>query len=136
MSIAVCITLASCQGGPANDSGQTKQGVELQQGNYKERNADQFREMWQNKEGKLLDVRTPGEFSEGHLPGAIMIDFTSDDFKAKVSKLEKDTTYLIYCHSGHRSQMAGEQMEKMGFKVVNMQGGIMAWENNGFEIEK
>ena len=51
----------------------------------------------------ILDVRTPHEFREGHLSGAINLDYYSSTFRNDLDNLDKDETYLIYCHSGMRS---------------------------------
>lgn len=85
----------------------------------------------------ILDVRTKGEFNSGHLNNAINIDVKSSSFKEKVSKLEKDKTYLVYCRSGKRSKMAQNIMKELRFKkVVNMLGGFMAWEKAGLPFGK
>lgn len=136
LSIALCITLASCSNNQGQEPQQTQSQTELQQGSYDEVSEREFRELWKKGEGVLLDVRTPAEYAEGHLPGAKRIDYMGDNFKSEISKLNRDTTYLVYCRSGRRSQLAGEEMRKMGFNVINLNGGIISWNNKGFEIEK
>ena len=77
----------------------------------------------------ILDVRTPQEFAEGHLPGAVNIDFLHSSFKDRISQLGKKKKYLVYCRSGHRSTQAADIMHQLGFKqVTNMTGGIMQWQ--------
>ncbi len=85
----------------------------------------------------LLDVRTAEEFDEGHIPNAINIDVKQDGFieKAK-STLPADKTIAVYCRSGKRSANAAGMLAKEGFKVVNLEGGVMAWKEAGMEIEK
>ena len=51
----------------------------------------------------VIDVRTPGEFAEGHLDGAVNLDLEGGVFEQQFSKLSKDGTYSIYCRSGRRS---------------------------------
>jgi rhodanese-related sulfurtransferase len=76
----------------------------------------------------ILDVRTPGEFNSGYIPGAINIDIYAADFQSRVQKLDKSKTYLVYCRSGARSSNAGNFMVTNGFKQVhNLKGGMMAW---------
>ena len=76
----------------------------------------------------ILDVRTPGEYEDGHLPNARLIDIKSDRFSEKIDKLDRNKTYLVYCRSGKRSKMAQEKMKAMGFKnVLNMLGGFIGW---------
>lgn len=81
---------------------------------------------------QLLDVRTPEEYAEGHINGAININVQSDKFReTAVKKLSKDSTVLVYCRSGRRSLTAAEILTKLGYNVVNLKGGIIEWEENG-----
>ena len=59
---------------------------------------------------QLVDVRTPEEFSEGHLENAINIDVTADDFDAKVASLDKEKPVMVYCKSGGRSALMSGKM--------------------------
>jgi len=84
----------------------------------------------QTKDAQLVDVRTPGEFRNGHLKNAMNIDWNADDFAEKVKALEKDKPVFLYCMSGPRSTAAAEKLQEMGFKnVYEMQGGMMKWRN-------
>ena len=77
---------------------------------------------------KILDVRTPDEYTTGHVEGAINIDYSSDDFKDKLATLNKSGEYLVYCRSGNRSSGAVKIMEELGFtKIYHMAGGIIEW---------
>ena len=85
----------------------------------------------------LLDVRTPGEFAEGHLEGAFNIDVKAKGFSDEIMKLNKKKSYLIYCRSGKRSKRAQGIMLKAGcIDVVNMKGGFMAWSKEGHPFVK
>ncbi len=85
----------------------------------------------------VLDVRTPEEFAKGHIPGAKLIDFKATDFTAQIEKLDKSKRYLVHCAAGGRSAKAAEQMVKLGFpNVVNLDGGMKAWEAAGKPVEK
>jgi thioredoxin len=76
----------------------------------------------------ILDVRTPGEFSEGHIQNALNIDWNGSSFDAQVSKLDKNSTVFVYCLSGGRSGSAASQLRSNGFKnVLELDGGMMAW---------
>ena len=87
-------------------------------------------------EAQLIDVRTPGEYEEGHLKSAANIDFNSVNFKERVSKLKKNSPVLIYCLSGGRSSSATREMEEMGFtEIYNLDGGIIKWRSAGKAIE-
>lgn len=83
----------------------------------------------------LIDVRTPAEFAQGHLPGAINIDYESPDFLDQVSALHPDLNYALYCHSGNRSGAALGVMTGMGItEVFHLDGGISAWQEAGGEV--
>jgi rhodanese-related sulfurtransferase len=86
----------------------------------------------------LLDVRTPGEFGERHLAGALNIDYNGADFDARIEKLDKAQPVYVYCLSGGRSAAAAQTLTEMGFtKVYEMKGGISRWiaENHPVEAE-
>jgi rhodanese-related sulfurtransferase len=76
----------------------------------------------------LLDVRTPQEFTAGHLPGARNLDIGASTFDAQLGALDKAVTYAVYCHSGNRSNQALQRMATAGFThVADLSGGITAW---------
>ncbi len=76
----------------------------------------------------ILDVRTPGEFGEGHIQNALNIDWNGASFDVQVSKLDKNKTVFVYCLSGGRSGSAANQLRSNGFKnVLELEGGMMAW---------
>ena len=92
--------------------------------------------MKKEKEFILLDVRTPEEYNSGKLANSLLIDYHSDDFRQQLEKLDKNVPCYIYCRSGNRSHKAAVMMEEMGFvKVVDLDGGIIAWEEAGMEVE-
>jgi rhodanese-related sulfurtransferase len=82
-----------------------------------------------------LDVRTPGEFAEGHIEGAQLIDFQSGNFENEISSLDKNATYAVYCRSGNRSGQAVKVMHDAGFhNVYNLNGGVIDWANAGLPL--
>lgn len=87
------------------------------------------------KAGVLIDIRTPKEFEEYHIPGAVMIDFKNDNFKSEFSKLDKSIPVLIYCRSGGRSGSATKVLSKMGYDVYNLDDGIKSWKKEGMPLE-
>jgi rhodanese-related sulfurtransferase len=90
-----------------------------------------------NKDYVVLDVRTPEEFNEGHIGNAININFYDTNFKEQINNLDKTKTYLIYCRSGARSSKALNLMTGLQFiKVYELGGGIIAWNNAGYKLEK
>ncbi|MCA0329290.1 MAG: rhodanese-like domain-containing protein [Actinobacteria bacterium] len=83
----------------------------------------------------IVDVRTPGEYAQGHVDGAINIDVEGGAFDQQIAKLDKNATYVVYCHSGRRSGLATDAMAKAGFtNVVNLQGGIADLQSAGASI--
>ena len=78
---------------------------------------------------QLIDVRTPEEFAQGHIDGALNLNFYDDDFTQQLEqKLDKNRPVMLYCRSGNRSGQAASQMVTMGFKeLYDLKGGFMAW---------
>jgi len=74
----------------------------------------------------LLDVRTPQEYLEGHIPGSQNIPLQTID-KAEAAVENKDTALYVYCHSGARSRQAAGLLQHMGYNNVNDIGGIIAY---------
>lgn len=83
----------------------------------------------------ILDVRTPEEYDEGHLDGAIMIDFYEEDFADQLAGLDPDVPYLLYCRSGNRSGQTAALMKELGFAdVADVDGGVIAWGDAGLPL--
>ena len=79
----------------------------------------------------VLDVRTPDEFNQGHIKGALNIDVYQSDAISKIDKLNKNTKYLVYCRTRNRSGYVVEHMMKSGFKnIYQMVDGFPGWEGN------
>lgn len=87
-----------------------------------------FAELIQSANIQLLDVRTAEEFAEGHLEGALNVDINQETFLQDAKTvLETEKPVAVYCRSGRRSAKAAEILIKEGFKVTNLEGGILAW---------
>ena len=85
----------------------------------------------------IVDVRTPAEFREGHLAGAVNMDFFGASFDAQILTLPKDKPILLYCRSGNRSAGAYDAMEKEGITtILHMHQGITAWQQAGLPVQK
>ena len=83
----------------------------------------------------IIDVRTPEEFAEGYIEGAINIDFRSEDFRGQIDELNRNYRSLIYCRSGNRSRGALEVMAGMDFKeVYHLSDGIINWIDEEYPI--
>lgn len=82
-----------------------------------------------------IDVRTSGEFIGGHLENAINIDVEAMNFDSEIAKLDKYTTYAVYCRSGRRSQVAVDRMKDAGFtKLFNLNAGVEDWISAGLPL--
>ena len=82
----------------------------------------------------VVDVRTPEEFAEGHLPDAVNINLQGADFAGEVAALDPSATYVVYCRSGNRSAQAAALMAEAGFTDVRDLGGIGDWAAAGGEV--
>ena len=82
----------------------------------------------------VLDVRTPEEYQDGHLPGATLIPI--EQLGARYGELPQGETILIYCRTGNRSLQAVYLLEDAGFnRVHSLDRGIKNWIQNGYEVE-
>lgn len=77
--------------------------------------------------GILVDVRTPGEFSAGHLENAVNIDWNAPNFAEQFSALDKGKTVYVYCKKGGRSAKAAGKLDSLGYDVVDLLGGYDAF---------
>lgn len=87
-------------------------------------NSIEFKASYFKYRGILLDVRTPLEFSEGHIENAKNIDISDALFESEIEKLDKNQTVFVYCAIGVRSSKAANILRKKGFKhVFDLDGG-------------
>lgn len=85
---------------------------------------------------RVIDVRTASEYGAGHIPGAENIDFYGPGFVAQFADIDPETPLALYCHSGNRSAQAAGELEAAGFtNIVNLDGGIGAWQAMGGGVE-
>ncbi|GAB4446523.1 MAG: hypothetical protein Kow0031_29160 [Anaerolineae bacterium] len=83
----------------------------------------------------VLDVREDWEYAEGHVPGAVLLPL--GQIPNRVSDIPTDKTVLVVCRSGNRSNQATQFLRQQGFENVhNMTGGMISWQQAGFDIEK
>ncbi len=81
----------------------------------------------------IVDVRTPDEFSSGHIDQAKNNNWLGTTFSAEAEKMDKSTPVFVYCKSGGRSQKAAEKLNELGFKTIyQLEGGILKWDAAGF----
>ena len=96
--------------------------------NFENMEVKEFAELITDSNVVILDVRKADEFAEGHIKGAVLIDQFQSDFVEEVkAKLLNEKTIAIYCRSGRRSANAAGKLADVGYKCVNLKGGIIAW---------
>lgn len=134
--LAVAVSLSGCGSG-------TEDGVSVTAGPTASTapaagatvDAAQFAAALKAPDTVILDVRTPAEFAEGHLPGAVNLPVESPDFAAQLATLDPGAGYAVYCRSGNRSQAALAIMQQSGFtNAYHLGGGIGAWQQAGGEV--
>lgn len=120
--------------------GCSERSATVRNGEIRNVDAPKAYQMIQNNSGKsglvIIDVRSPEEFAEGHIAGAVNLDINSPVFSAELNKMDRDKTYLVYCRAGSRSARAYLIMEKMGFNnTYNLFGGFLEWKDEGLPSE-
>lgn len=86
---------------------------------------------------QVLDVRTPEEFSEGHIDRAINIDVLNPDFKdSALATLNPRRPVAVYCRSGRRSKQAAKTLTDNGFIVIELDKGYLSWLDANFHTTK
>ena len=93
-------------------------------------NADEFSREIAKPGVQIVDVRTAEEYAAGHIPNAVNVDVLSPDFSKNIAKLDKTQPVALYCRSGRRSKSAAEQSAKLGFQVIELDGGILSWDRD------
>lgn len=121
LSSALALGLFSCSNGQDRAGGPTG-----------EHHIISVEEFAKRPEGaQLVDVRTPGEWNQGIIKGALLYDISAADFEKKIASLDRKTPVYVYCAVGGRSGTASEKMKSMGYKVYDLKGGMNAWSAKG-----
>ena len=94
--------------------------------------AEKFSEIIKMEDILLVDVRTPDEYAEGHIEGAVNIDVKADDFAERTKDITGNVA--VYCRGGKRSRTAGSKLIVQGCLVYNLDGGIKEWMEKGFPV--
>ena len=105
--------------------------VDYQQANYQEVTSKEAAELIRNITPLVLDVRTPGEYSRGHLKDSVLIPLQQLQARWQEIAGHKDKDLLIYCATGNRSTVAAKILIDNGFKrIFNLRQGISGWERD------
>lgn len=90
-----------------------------------------------NPDFVILDIRTPKEFAEGHIGGAVNLDFYSEDFQKQLNEKDKDKIYLVCCGSGVRGVKTLAVMQDLGYvEIYHILGGINMWKAMDLPLTK
>ena len=88
-------------------------------------------------DAQLVDVRTAAEYANGHIPGALNLDWTGGQLEERAIELDKSRPVLLYCASGRRSAAARQYLMDQGFHdAMDLAGGIASWTAAGQPIER
>lgn len=81
---------------------------------------------------RLIDVRTPMEFSQGNINGSVNVDFNNEEeFLNYFNELDKTEPVFLYCRSGNRSRKSADKLINLGFsKIYDLEGGFIEWNFN------
>ena len=102
---------------------------------FQDINSDELELMIKKEDLVLLDVRTPTEYSNGHLISALNINYYGDNFDKKIDELDKSKPIVVYCKSGGRSSKSALKLAEKGFKqIYNLEGGFDQWIFHGKEV--
>ena len=98
---------------------------------------DEFQALIADPSVQLLDVRTQEEFDEGHISGALLVDVNDSAFvENALAVIDRQRPVAVYCRSGRRSARAASQLANQGLTVTNLNGGVIAWQDNGKTLVK
>ena len=126
----VVILLAACQSRPV-----TGEAVPVASGSYQNASVADLQTMLKNKDFVLVNVHIP---FAGNIPNTDL-SIPYDEIEQNLSQLPKDTNakIVLYCRSGRMSEIAAEKLVSLGYtNVWNVTGGMVDWEQAGFELEK
>lgn len=122
MLLAAALLLAGCAAKTERETG------------YQQISQAEAKQMMDEQETIILDVREPSEYEEGHIPDAVLLPVgTIDEETAAAVIPAQDDTVLVYCRSGNRSKTAAEKLASLGYTAVYEFGGINTWP---YEVEK
>ncbi len=82
----------------------------------------------------VLDAREIEEFEVSHIKKAIHVGYNNFSIKKVIKAIPTNQPIVVYCSIGYRSEKIGEQLQKKGYKVHNLYGGIFYWTNQGYEV--
>ncbi len=134
LSVFVVVVLAACQRKPAEIAGEK---IAVEGGTYISVNADELNTMMKNKDFVFINVHTP---FAGNITGtdlSIAYDQIIDPANLEQLPADKSAKIVLYCRSGRMSAIAAEALVKKGYtNIWDLAGGMVDWEQAGFNLEK
>ena len=106
----------------------------MEQNAYQQISQEEARNMMDERDVLILDVREQDEYDSGHIPGAVLLPVgTINEDTAAAAIPEKDSMVLVYCRSGNRSKKAASALAELGYTGIYEFGGITTWP---YEVEQ
>ena len=103
-------------------------GSSMQQNSYQQISQQTAKQMMDEEQVLILDVREQEEYDSGHIPGAVLLPVGGIDGESAAAVIpQKDTTVLVYCRSGNRSKQASAALAELGYTAIYEFGGITTW---------
>ena len=128
------IFLAACQGQPAQVTGET---VNVAGGSYRNVTPDELNAMLKNKDFVFVNVHIPFEGNIANSDLSLPYDQIAEPQYLSQLPADKNAKIVLYCRSGRMSQIAAEELVKLGYtNLWNLAGGMVDWEGAGYELEK
>ena len=119
-----CMLFAGCK---ATDT-EKEAGVTMEKAAYQQISMEEAMELMKTEENYIiLDVRSPEEYDEKHIPGAVLVPNETIGTKDIPELPDKDQMILVYCRSGNRSKQAAEKLAALGYTNIIEFGGINDW---------
>ena len=99
--------------------------------------ANKFKNLSDKGTGIVLDVRTPDEYSRGHIENSTLISINDPNVLDKLALLQKNKPIYVYCLTGSRSRAVADYLVKNGYgQVYNLQRGILQWQQMGYTVTR
>jgi len=128
LALVAVFALAACDSGDSASDPSDAPGAYIV-------SAEEAVEIIEAGEATVIDVRTPAEYAQAHVEGAVNIDVDGADFADQIAELDPDEQYLVYCQSGNRSAQAAAQMEDVGITDIADAGGLADLAAAGAPVE-
>ena len=136
-ALLISFLFFSCQ--PSETVSQDQTNTEASSSIAVSLNVDDWSAKMQEVPGPIIDVRTPGEFAQGYVPEAKLVNVSSSDFMSNIDALalNKEEPVYVYCRSGNRSKKAMSMLKSSGFtQVYELNSGMIGWQKAGKQISK